>query len=74
MNNYITNQKHAMAIVDKQRKLQGKAIEDLCSGICHKSSYYRWMKGEALVSVNDLARFCQRLDIDLTLGTSWFPV
>lgn len=71
MVHYISNQEQAMAIVEQQRKLQGKAINELCSGICHKSSYYRWIKGEALVSVNDFARLCQRLDADLTLDASW---
>lgn len=69
MKKYIIDQKTAIDAIETCRKSFGMSIQWLTYGVCHPSTYYRWRNKEALISVDDYVKLCNRLDIDLSIST-----
>lgn len=57
-----------MDVIERHRKEKGITVNDLCKTIkSNPSSYYRWRKGDALLSLEDAIIIGRAFDIDIEI-------
>lgn len=66
MKQFVGNQQLFMDVIERHRKKRGITVNELCKTIkSNPSSYYRWRKGDALISLEDAIIISRALDIDI---------